>query len=137
MTTPEERSKRALEIRNNLAHFTGTEQYYRHALMRPVLYTDGVKYLADTAESHWLVDKIASLQLEPKIGKEPFQVWRLAVSDGSALLTCTDGGKSTNNGVADILHSEHIPFTDFPLDEIDLWVEKDGSHAVILLPDEH
>nr|WP_283808573.1 DUF6876 family protein [Bradyrhizobium japonicum] len=42
------------------------------------------------------------------------------------MLTCDDG-----NG--NIVHSERLDRTDFPLDEVDLWVE--GN--VILLPSEH
>jgi hypothetical protein len=33
----------------DLEAFTGTEQYYRHSINRKVLYTDGVRYLADKA----------------------------------------------------------------------------------------
>jgi hypothetical protein len=130
-----EEERRALDIKTSLANFTGTESWFRHSLMRHVLYTEGVQFVAEQCSAYWLIDKIASMQLESKIAAEQFQVWRLAVnrSDNTALLTCTDGGKSENNGVEDILHSEHIHFTDFPLDEIDLWVEGD----VILLPSEH
>jgi hypothetical protein len=135
MTTPEEKAKRALEIRNSLAHFNGTEQWFRHSLMRNVLYTEGVQYLAEQAEAYWLIDKIASMQLEPMIAAEPFQAWKLALtSDNKAVLTCTDGGKLGDE--PELLHKEHITFTDFPLDEIELWVEK-GEHIVILLPGEH
>lgn len=111
--------------KEDLARFTSTEQWYRHAVMRNVLYTDGVQYLAQQAHAYWLVDKIATLQLKPHISQEEFQVWRLVVSNYTAVLTC-DGDRVT-------LHSEHITFTDFPLNEIELWVEG----GVILLPSEH
>ncbi len=41
-----------------LAQFTGTEQYYKH--LGGLVYTDGVKYLAEKAGSYWLLDIIAS-----------------------------------------------------------------------------
>src|SRR5882672_4437286 len=110
----------------DLAHFTGTENWYRHGLMRNVLFTNGIKYLATKGECFWLIDKIASLQLLPTIRAEDFQVWRLMVVGNGATLTCEDG----NNIV---VHAEQITFTDFPLDEVTIWVE--GS--VILLPSEH
>ena len=43
----------------DLMQFTGTKQWYRHALNRKVLFTDGAKYVADTACAYWLHDEIA------------------------------------------------------------------------------
>jgi len=48
--------------KSDLAQFTGTEQWYRHAINRAVLYTDGAKYVADTAGAYWLLDEIALIQ---------------------------------------------------------------------------
>lgn len=118
-------------LKDDLAQFTGTENWYRHGLMRNVLYTDGVQYLAEKAGAYWLLDKVATLQLEARIRAEEFQSWKLTKLPGDrATLVCTDGG---NGGPDATLHSEEIEFTDFPLDEITLWVE--GN--VILLPSEH
>ncbi|GAB9152728.1 DUF6876 family protein [Bradyrhizobium diazoefficiens] len=111
--------------KTDLAHFTGTENHYQHRLMRSVRYTDGVQFLAKNAQAYWLIDKIATLQLEKKIRAADFQAWQLVVTNNTATLTCKDDDV--------ILHSEHITFTDFPLDEITLWVEG----GVILLPSEH
>src|SRR5215471_14079566 len=99
--------------RGDLAHFTGSDQFYRHALNRRMLYTDGVQYLAEKAGAYWLLDKIATLQLEPAIRGEEFQVWRLTVTDSRARLTCDDGNDNSAP-----LYAEDIDFTDFPLDEI-------------------
>lgn len=119
---------------SDLRQFTGTEQWHRHGLMRSNIYTDGVKYVADTAGAYWLIDKIATLQMKREIAAERFQVWRLIVKDARATLTCDDGDRI---GVGDskliILHTEEIGFTDFPLEKIEFWVEGD----VILLPSEH
>lgn len=118
-----------------LRQFTGTEQWFRHSLMRNVLYTEGVQYLAEKADCYWLIDKVATLQLEPKIKAEEFQVWKLqlkdkspaaARKDNSAMLFCEDG-----NG--HVIYREHITFTDFPLDEIVLWF----TGNCILLPSEY
>lgn len=110
----------------DLAHFTGTENWYRLPLAC-MLYTDGVKYLAEQAGAYWLIDAVAFGQEEPGVKGQPFQVWTLAVRENSAAtLTCTDGN-------AKILYQQHISFTDFPLPEITLWVED----RVILLPSEH
>lgn len=111
---------------SDLSQFTGTDNWYRHSLCRNIVYTDGVKYLAETAGAYWLIDKVATNQLEPKIRREEFQCWRLVVRGREADLIADDG-----NG--NIIHRELIEFTDFPLDKIELWVE--GN--VILLPSEH
>ena len=58
---------------------------------------------------------------------EAFQVWKLKVNaDRTAALTCDDG-----NG--NILHTQEIAFTDFPLDEIKLYF----TDNTILLPSEY
>lgn len=126
--------KNAKLTEEDLRRFTGTDQYHRHGLVRHVLYTDGVRYVAEAAGAYWLLDKIATLQTEKPIATQGFQVWRLIVNGTKATLTCDDGDQI---GVGDskpiILHSEEIGFTDFPLEKIEIWVE--GS--VILLPSEH
>lgn len=111
----------------DLQQFTGTERHYRHGLMRNILYTDGVQYVAESAGAYWLIDKIATLQLKPKIAAEEFQSWKLKVDERQrARLTCEDGNRKT-------VYSEAISWTNFPLDQIELWLE--GN--IILLPSEH
>lgn len=111
----------------DLAQFTGSESFYRHNLVRAVVYTEGVQYLADKAGAYWLVDKIATEQLRRRIHQEEFQAWKLVVNaDKSATLTMEDGnGKS--------LTQEKIDWTDFPLPEITLWF----TNNTILLPSEY
>lgn len=116
---------------SDLSQFTGTDTWYRHGLVRNVLYTDGVKFLAERAGAFWLLDKVATLQIEPRVRAEEFQTWRLAVSEGQkATLTCDDG-----NG--NVVHSERIGWTDFPLDEVKLYVGADGARRVVMLPSEY
>lgn len=114
-------------IKSDLAHFTGTEQIFRHSLVRHIVYTDGVQHVAEAGEAYWLLDKIACAQLEPKIAAKEFQLWKLTVNDDlSAHLTCTDG-----NG--NLLSEERIGYTDFPLPEIKFYV----ANRTILLPSEY
>ncbi|MEL6499779.1 MAG: DUF6876 family protein [Cyanobacteria bacterium J06623_1] len=115
----------------DLRQFTGTETYYRHSLARNYLYTDGVQYLAEKAGAYWLVDAIVFNQMEKPFSNNPalaaFQCWTLKVTEGSrATLTCDDGNKN-------IVFTQQIPFTDFSLKEISLWLE----NKVLLLPSEH
>jgi hypothetical protein len=111
----------------DLSHFTGTEKWFRHSLVSSVTYTEGVQYLAEQAGAYWLVDKIATNQLVAEIRAQPFQSWRLTVNpDASATLEAEDG-----NG--NVLYSEFIHFTDFPMPDMTLWC----VDRVILLPSEY
>jgi hypothetical protein len=110
-----------------LKQFTGTEYWYRHGLVRTVVYTDGAKHVADAGGAYWLLDEIALAQRFIKtVAAEPFQVWKLTVTNASAVLDCEDG-----NGRR--VFSKHIGFTDFPLPEITLWF----TDNTIFLPSEY
>lgn len=113
----------------NLNQFTGTEKYYRHFL--GILYTDGVQYLAQTAKAYWLIDAIASWQLDPKVNQDPMlqeiQFWKLQVNpDHSAVLSC-------ERDTDDVVVTQDIPYTDFPLESIKLYL----NHGVLMLPSEY
>jgi hypothetical protein len=41
-----------------LAGFMGTEQWYRHPIVKNTLYTDGIKYVAQKAGAYWLIDEM-------------------------------------------------------------------------------
>lgn len=112
----------------DLAQFTGSEQLYRHSLVKRFCYTDGVKYIAERAGAYWLIDEIAFAQVnEVNLAMEGFQLWVLSVNaDKSAMLTCDDGNGHT-------LHQQAIEYTDFPLAEIKFYVCDD----IILLPSEY
>jgi hypothetical protein len=112
----------------DLRQFTGTGTWFRHGINRDVLYTEGAQYVAEQGGAYWLLDAIAIAQrYEAKVAAEEFQVWTLKVAaDHSATLSC--GGGDDNN-----VYTQHIPFTDFPLDEILLWF----ADNVIYLPSEH
>ena len=111
-----------------LAQFTGTEQWHRHSLIRTVLFTDGAKYVADTAGAYWLIDEIAFGQLEQAVAAEAFQVWDLNVDleKSRAVLTCEDGNDL-------VVFTKRIPYTDFPAERIRFFF----THNVILLPSEY
>ena len=117
----------------DLAHFTGTDTYtnLRYPWLRGAkfLLTDGTKYLAEQAKAFWLMDAIASHQINKKVAAEPFQVWTLSVNEKhEAILTCTDGNKTE-------LVRQDIPGTDFPLACITLYASQDdylGGRVVML-----
>jgi hypothetical protein len=114
--------------RSELAQFTGSENWYRHGLVRDVLYTDGAQHVAEAAGAYWLIDEIALAQrYQKRVAAEEFQHWKLTVkADHSATLACDDG-----NG--NVVFSKRIPFTDFPLEEISLYF----CNKTLMLPSEY
>jgi hypothetical protein len=112
----------------DLNQFTGSENWYRHGINRNILFTDGAKYVADAGGAYWLLDAIAICQrYEKRVAAKRFQVWTLKVrEDRTAALICGDGNDN-------IVYTQHIEFTDFPLDEISLWF----ANNTIYLPSEH
>ena len=118
-----------------LAQFTGTENYTRHALMRDLLMTDGVVFLADNAGAHWLTDIVGShLMTNKTLRGEEFQCWTLEKTGTAARVFATDGNDTT-------IVSQDIEYTDFPLAEIKLFCNKAtefGPKAwVLMLPSEY
>jgi len=112
---------------SDLRQFTGTERWYRHALVRSVLFTDGAKYVADTAGAYWLLDEIALAQKSvAAVKSEEFQVWKLTVKDNAATLACEDGNDRA-------LFAKRIAFTDFPGEGVTLWF----CNNVIMVPGEY
>jgi hypothetical protein len=124
------------ELEQALRYFTGTEEYHRH-WMRGITFTDGVKFLAEQAGAYWLIDLIASWQIKPKVRNEEFQVWVLTVdrnhfkSKPMAYARCYTDTPAPNN--ANQVCVQGIPYTDFPLDAIKLYLVK----GVLMLPGEY
>ncbi len=121
---------------NDLSHFTGTESYYRHWTRR-LVYTDGVNHLTENGAA-WLVDAVASYQGDKRLQTpmlRDMQFWKLEVKDGKGTLTCrADSGRKP-------AITQEIEFTDFPLDEVEIWVERgsvDGVNEcmIAMLPSE-
>ena len=120
------------EILKTLPMYYGTEQYHRIGFPFPKNYvlTDGAKYLADSADCYWLMNKIAAHNTKDFRTRNPFQVWELFVSGNSGVVRCSDGN---NND----LITEDVEYTDFPISEIKLYAIDDGTWFVILLPGEY
>jgi hypothetical protein len=113
----------------DLSGFTGSEEFYRHALVRAVIYTHGVQHLAETVGAYWLIDEIAIAQVHDRVVKaEAFQVWKLAVDEEGSGATL-----SVEDGNDHLVTQKRIEYTDFPRPGITLWCI-DGT---VLLPSEY
>ena len=117
-------TKEILEIIN---HSHCSEAYHKFSsfIHYPVV-TDGVIALAEAAGCYWLLDIIGSYQTDKRLDPS-FQVWTLVVN--------LDKKAGTVNGFNDntLILSQDIPYTDFPLDAVKLYLV-DG---IILLPSEY
>ena len=120
----------------DLAQFTGDVERFR-SINRHVIYTPGVKYLADKAGAYWLIDAIASYFMGghmayPDRRLETLQFWRLDVNeDRSAVLTAR-----ADSGVVPYI-TQLIEYTDFPLESVEVWAGFDGKYWTLYLPSEH
>ena len=112
----------AQEIQNGLAQCYGTEQYWKNNVLN-FQYTDGVKFLHENADCYWLLIAISSYKRT-----EPFQVWELKKhTDNMAILTMKEDTHQP------LLVEQKIPFTDFPLEEMKLYL----IDGILILPTEY
>jgi hypothetical protein len=124
------------ELENGLAHCIGTEGYkYNAQFGKNFVYTDGMDFLFKAAECYWLMQAIFSHKRT-----EDFQVWNLKRVEGNKfVLTMRE-----DDGLPNIVEQE-IPFSDFPLDEIEFYAVNDHNcggvwgdvHVVLMLKSEN
>ena len=124
-----------------LDQFTGDLVRYRHSLNRQVIYTPGIKYLAEEGEACWLIDAIAlyfaSQEMKRAMAKDRRlarqQFWHLEVNEdySAKLFMVADSG-------VDPAIEQVIPYTDFVLDSISIWATgyRDGTWT-LYLPSEY
>lgn len=110
----------------SLAMHTGSECVFRHWTGR-LVYTEGVEDLAQQAGAYWLIDLVASWTIDGAMRDEEFVVWNLTVNAVRTAVAVADDGNGRE------LARQDIEYTDFPLDEIKLYLI-DGT---LLLPSEY
>ncbi|MCB0713100.1 MAG: hypothetical protein KDD67_12285 [Ignavibacteriae bacterium] len=110
--------------KSDLTQFIETTKYFRHPIVRTILVTESVKYIADSCAAYWLIDEIVFAQSIKDVAAEAFQCWTLVLSvDRSAILKCSDGNFK-------VVFEKSIPFTDFPFDKYSFYY----ADNVIMLP---
>jgi hypothetical protein len=133
----------AAELQQELGRCSGTENYYS-VLFSKMVYTDGIKLLADRAGAYWLIDVIASYQQQCDRDEilRDFQVWYLVRPESEliphlshehkngCIITCwCDTPKEGDRPSI----RQDVPLTDFPLTDIKLYV----CDGVLMLPSEY
>ncbi len=123
------------ELESALMQFTGTEGYTRwSSLFRNFVLSDGALFLAEKAGAYWLFDAIASYY--PKYKNESFVIAVMGKDTeyhgGGWMLRIVDDIPSNT-----VFATQKIEYSDFPLDEIKLYVLPQDNLRVILLPSEY
>ncbi len=96
-----------------------------------MLYTEGVQYLAQHAGCYWLLDLVAThARYDSWREVEEFVSVILKVKDDVGLVIFDDG-----NG--EIIHKQKIEYTDFPFEEIKLFLCWNGDGYTLMLPSEY
>ena len=123
----------------DLAFFTGDLERFLHPLNQLVIYTPGVRHVAQAGQAYWLIDAITSYYgsdimnaaIDRDYRLQSMHFWKLNVKDDAATLTAR-----ADDGVEPFIRQE-ISYTDFPLKEIDIWSGFDGRRWTLYLPSEH
>lgn len=120
------------QIKSDLRQFIGSITFTRYSPLFPnVVLTEGAEYLADECGAYWLMDMIAS-HLPSLPVDEYWGVVILTVDNGKGLFTLADDSPATK-----VYAMQGINYTDFPLDEIKLYVSHDGEFWYVMLPSEY
>lgn len=129
-------ARKAQLVREYQAQTTGTGGWHKNWL--GLVYTDGIKFVADVCEAHWLIDLVASHQ--PEIRKahdelRTFQVWLIKPAEGDVQGGFIAEAWSDTPENSTLLARQLCEYTDFPpeLMPFEFWVEGD----VMLLKEEH
>lgn len=121
------------QLREAPQGFYGTEAYYR---TNPgLLVTDGVKFLADTAHCYWLLDMVWSYLPQLRKTDDTFFVVVLTkegVREPGAVFSIQDDIPPNQTYT-----TQAVEYSDFPLDEIVLYLSYAGSDFVLMLRSEY
>ena len=120
------------ELLAALRQFYGTEHYYQTGQVTQA--TDGVFFLAEEAGIHWLLNIIDTVFHK---FTEDFVNVKLTVFEDRSAKVVIDNGMDLKDKFEAMryrcFHKQKIPYTDFVLDELKLYVQG----KVILLPSEY
>ena len=116
------------QLVSDLAQFTGTNGYYR--MYANFYLTDGTKYLAEKAECFWLFDLYWSHIMSIVPSENEFTVLKMTVQKSSAYVVIEGGNDN-------VLASQFVDYTDFPLPGITLYCCWFGDGWVAMLTSEY
>ena len=115
------------ELSQALKQFTGTESYTQYG--SHIKLTDGTLFLAEQAQSFWLMDLFGSYLVGLR-GKEEFVCLKIKTQSNRAIVSIEDGNDN-------VFAKQEILYTDFPLSSLILYASWYGTSWVVMLPSEH
>src|SRR6056297_880768 len=116
--------------KHDLNQFSGDLVRFRHSINRGVIYTPGVRHIAEEGGAYWLIDAIASHIGSPEFNKAADRDYRIGTMHFWTLLRNGSGGAelfAKADSPEDAFIVQDIPFTDFPMTSIDIWAAFDGE----------
>lgn len=124
----------AHEIKEDMSHRFCTDTWWKHPMFsklfgQDITYTDGVKMIAEKADAYWLIDKVIGDIYDMELYKHGRLIeirLDVDIENSTGKLSYVDGDYNALNEV-------EIPFTDFPMEHLKLWM----SNSVLLLPCEY
>lgn len=132
-----EEEKRIQRVRdyNKAVAPTGTSQYWKHSIVPDFVFTDGVRFVANTLRCWWLVDLIASYQFQIRsrfraADSRDFQVWRLRALDDAGYVA--EAWADVPNESKRLARTGTLVDCDFP-DELLPWNEFWVENGVLYL----
>ncbi|WP_430451513.1 DUF6876 family protein [Rhodopirellula europaea] len=126
--------------KRDLNQFSGDLVRFRHSINRRVIYTPGVRHVAEDGGAYWLIDAIASHIGSPEFNKAADRDYRIGTMHFWTLPRNGSGGAelfAKADSPEDAFIVQDIPFTDFPMTSIDISAAFDGEHWTLYLPSEH
>lgn len=125
-----------------LSNNRGTEHHYKHTLCSYLLYTDGIKDMAETLQCYWLVDMIASyipdmFKFANKMSSDRFVFPTVVAENNKATFKIISERYNGDEAKEVALIKQRIPFTDLPDGEYKLYLEYNGSKWVLFLSSEY
>ncbi|MFA6094340.1 MAG: DUF6876 family protein [Candidatus Paceibacterota bacterium] len=131
LALPEAKPKRfdSAGLHAALAHYHATENWYRHGLVKSMLYTDGVQCFAENGGDHgayWFLDIVAT-EYWPLLSRQPFLVVELSVGDQKSAVIKVDDGNGR------VITTRQISYTDMQPGDWRFFL----TDNVLLLPGEY
>ncbi len=116
------------EIVNMLAQCSGSMIFTIHPTMEGVVYSEGVNTVVKECQANWLLLNLGmNIPFNEDLMNQEFLVIQLNVSEEKKATLIFEDGEDN------ILFTEEVGFTNFPLKSIQLWF----TNKVLYLPQEH
>lgn len=128
-------TKNIQTIQNDIAHFWGSENFWKWNSLSNSVLTDGAQYVATNCEAFWLFDLLdAEIRFNQNLKNELYLQSKLTVDlDKEEGLIVIDDMNDT------ICFTQSLTFCTFPLEQITIWSTRNQHNKSLthMLPSEY